>query len=206
MKEELLKKCLTYDFEKLFKRKGYNYFTKGTYNLNIIAVRSNNNNKVTNEFDDVLVVIYNTQVKQNKRQAYFITTEPGLYYTKDKLFNSKGTSILVPDQYKGTWKIGKHKGKYKALVQAKPVRVYRDANKDDVFDLLPETIEQGIFGINIHRSNEFGESAKVNKWSAGCQVFKRVEDFKAFLLLCDKQAALYGNSFTYTLINEEDLV
>lgn len=202
----LLRKCETYDFEKLFKDKGYAYFKTGAYNLNIIGVRSNNNNRVTNDFDDVIVVIYNTAAGHSKRFTAFITTEPGLYYLSRNLSTSKGTAILVPAQYRGCWEIGKHKGKYNALCQKKAVKVYRDKNRDEIYDLNPQTIESGIFGINIHKSAAFGESTKVDQWSAGCQVFRRAEEFKSFMRLCEEQKARYGNSFTYTLINETDLL
>ena len=43
MKTGLFTKCTTYNFQKLFKDKGYAWFTKGSYNLNIIGIRSNNN-------------------------------------------------------------------------------------------------------------------------------------------------------------------
>lgn len=206
MSTALYNKCLKYDFEKLFKKKGYAYFTKGAYNLNIIGVRSNNNNKVTNKYDDYLVLIWNTPTGQTRRQLYSITTEPGLYYMNKNLLNPKGTAILVPGQYRGCWQIGKHKGKYFALCQKKPVKVYRDGNHDEVYDLKPETIETGIFGINIHRSDELKVCVNVNAWSAGCQVFQYSSGFKSFMQYCEKQKELYGNSFTYTLINEEDLV
>ena len=58
---------------------------------------------------------------------------------------------------------------------------------------------------NIHRSNPYTESYVVNKWSAGCQVFKKVEDYEKFMDLCGESAKIYGNSFTYTLIDEKDL-
>ena len=57
MKTKVHIKCKSFDFEKLFEKKGYAYFNKGNYNLNIIGVRSNQNNKVTNKYDDCLVVI-----------------------------------------------------------------------------------------------------------------------------------------------------
>ena len=152
MKTSLLTKCTAYNFEKLFKEKGYAWFTKGNYNLNIVGVRSNNNNKITNQYDDILVVDYNTGTC-HKRVCYTITTEPGKYYMHN-LGNPKGTAILVPGQYRGCWQIGLHRGKYKALCQKKEVKVYRDNNKTLIYDINPETIDNGIFGINIHRSNE----------------------------------------------------
>lgn len=205
IKTGLYSKCLTYDFKKLFKSKGYTWFDKGAYNLNIIGIRKNNpNNKITNLYDDILIVDYNTEVG-HKRQLFNITTEPGAYYMK-KVSNPIGTAILVPNQYRGTWKIGLHRGKYKALVQYKPVSVYRDGNKDDIYDLEPTSIQNGLFGINIHRSNETWTRNTIDQYSAGCQVFNNPTDFNSFLRLCEKQKERYGNSFTYTLVNEDDLI
>lgn len=206
MKTNLYRKCIACDFEKLFKTKGYAYFTKGAYNLNIIGVRSENNNKVTNRFDDLLVLIYNTPTGENKRQIYTITTDPGYYYMVKTLGNVKGTAILVPGQYRGCWQIGSHRGKYKALCQSKSVKVYRDGNRDDIYDMNPKTIDSGIFGINIHRAEENRIRETIDSYSAGCQVFNSNLEFQAFMRFCEKQKELYGNSFTYTLIDEKDLV
>lgn len=202
MKTSLFEKAITYNFEKLFKDKGYVWFDKGNYNLNIIGIRSNNN-IVTNKYDDIIVIDYNTDIC-HKRVCYTITTEPGKYYMQN-VANSKGTAILVPGQYRGCWKLGLHRGKYKALCQAKEVKVYRDNNKDMIYDMSPETIDKGIFGINIHRSNETWTRNTIDKYSAGCQVFNDPVEFNSFIRLCEKQRKLYGNSFTYTLINEEDM-
>ena len=203
MKTGLLTKCAAYNFEKLFKEKGYAWFTKGNYNLNIVGIRSNNNNKVTNQYDDILVVDYNTG-NGHKRVCYTITTEPGKYYMQN-FDNPKGTAILVPGQYRGCWQIGLHRGKYKALCQKKEVKVYRDGNKNMTYDMTSESINKGIFGINIHRSNEAWTRKTIDRYSAGCQVFNNHIEFNAFMRLCEEQRKLYGNSFTYTLINEEDM-
>lgn len=197
--------CTYADYEKIFREKGYAYFTRGQYNLNIIGIRSDNKNKVTNLFDDLFVVIYKTPTGKWQRATYPITTEPGSYYMIKKLLNPKGTSILVPGQYRGCWELGKHQGKYKALVQKKPIKVYRDGNKDEIYDMDSNRIDSGVFGINIHRSNEYITSTFVNAYSAGCQVFANPNDFKKFIALCEKQRELYGNSFTYTLLNESDV-
>ena len=204
MKTGLFNKLKTYDFEELFKKKGYAYFTNGNYNLNIIVVRSNNGNKVTNLYDDFLVVIYKTSDEWT-RKIYTITTEPGRYYMMQNIINPKGTAILKPNQYRGCWQIAKHKGKYKALCQKKAVQVYRDNNKNNVYDLLPRTLDTGIFGINIHRSSQWATRETVDKYSAGCQVFNDPTQFNSFMRLCEKQKELYGNSFTYTLLDENDL-
>ena len=197
--------CTYADYESILKNKDYSYFTRGAYNLNIIGIRKDNKNKVTNLYDDLLVVIYKSPSGKEQRVAYPITTEPGLYYMTKQLLNHKGTSIIVPGQYRGCWELGKHQGKYKALVQKKSVKVYRDGNKDEIYNMDSNRIDTGVFGINIHRSNEFIKTTFVNSYSAGCQVFADPRDFKRFIALCDKQRELYGNSFTYTLLNESDI-
>ena len=204
MKSQLYSKCKSCDFEKLFKNKGYAYFKNGYYNLNIIGVRSNQNNKITNRYDDYLVVIYNTKTGW-KRQIFNITTEPGLKLMQCPS-NSKGTAILAPGQYRNTYKIDKHRGKYDALCQRnKVVKVYRDGNKDTKYDYNPNSVDVGMFGINIHRSNEFWTRNTVDGYSAGCQVFNDPKEFNTFMVLVKKSAAIFGNNFTYTLINEEDI-
>lgn len=205
MKTQLRAKCLTYDFKTLFEKKGYAFFTKGNYNVNIIGIRSNQDGKVTNAYDDLLIVDYNTETG-HKRQIYTITTEPGLSLMK-KPSNSKGTAILVPGQYRGVYKVDLHNGKYKALCQRLgSVKVYRDDNKDNIYDYNPGSIDTGWFGINIHRSNETWTRNTIDNYSAGCQTFNDPKEFAAFMRIIEKSKAIYGNKFTYTLINEEDLV
>lgn len=202
IKSNLYNKIQRCDFKKVFAKKGYAFFTKGVYNLNIIGVRANNN-KVTNRFDDFIVVIYSTNNKDNCMVAFPATTEPGITYMQNPM-NGKGAAILPEGQYRGTWKWGFHKNKYRALVQCKPITVYRDKNKDDKYDLDPKTFDKGMFGINIHKAGE--ASQYVNNWSAGCQVIAKETDYNTFINLCKKQMASgHGDTFTYTLINENDL-
>lgn len=196
-------KLALYDFEKLFRNKGYIYFTKGAYNLNIIGIRTNNNNKVTNIFDDFIVIDYKLPSGCKKRIVYEATTDPGKYYMLNPM-NCNGTAIMVPGQYRGAYEIGKHNGKYRALCQKKPIKVYRDKNKDLIYNLDPKTIEEGIFGCNIHKA---GNSSKyVDNWSAGCQVLAKALDFNNLMYLANKQIESgNGNTFTYTLLTEDDL-
>lgn len=205
MNRSLYTKCVNFDFETLFKEKGYAFFTKGEYNLNIIGIRANTNGDITNKFDDILVVDYNTKVC-HKRHIYSITTDPGKYYM-DRPAISKGTAILIPNQYRGVYRIDKHNGKYDAICQRLgPVKVYRDRNKDNKYDFDYKTIEEGYFGINIHRSHEYVIKSTIDKYSAGCQVFDNPKDFIAFMTICKRAKEIWGNKFTYTLIEEKDLV
>ena len=176
----------------------YAVFEEGDWNLNIIGVRKRFG--TPNKFDDTMVVCY----KKNglwQEERWQITTDPGLYHLHNPS-RIEGTAILCPGQYRGAWKLGLHRKTYKALVQRKPVKVFRDASKNSILDMDPNTVQEGLFGINIHRSNAKGSSTIVNKWSAGCQVFSSIYDYLDLIHLCEKQEALGYSNFTYTLIDE----
>lgn len=189
--------------EKAVKAKGYTWF-EGTkdYDLNIVGVRNSaTGNKVTNVFDDKITVSYKLNGEWQFHE-WNATTDPGKKGVME-YHNAAGVARLVEGQYRGSHSIGLHQGKYKALKQAKPVKVYRDPNRDLTYD---ETkIAEGIFGINIHRSSATGTSTYVENWSEGCQVFATVTDFDKFMALCEKASEIHGNSFTYTLIESSDL-
>ena len=171
--------------------KKYAFFEGGEYNLNIIGIRnSSTGSKVTNAFDDKLVVAYQVAGAWVIKE-YPITTD-----------NGGGTARLVCNQYRGSHAIGLHQGKYEALRQVAPVTVYRDFTKDGIYQT--DKTETGVFGINIHKAGV--DSTRVDDWSHGCQVFKRVADFNEFMLLAKKAATFHGNRFTYTLIESKDLV
>lgn len=205
MSKDLKSKLQTYNFKKLFEKKGYAFFTKGNYNVNIIGVRSNQNNKVTNLYDDYLILDYNDE-KGHQRKIWNITTEPGAKLMKAPS-NSKGTAILVPGQYRGVYAVDLHRGKYNALCQRLgPVKVYRDNNKDMIYDLNPTKIDTGYFGINIHRSDATWTRNTIDGYSAGCQVFNNPNSFNEFMSIIMKAKLMFGNKFTYTLITEDDLV
>ena len=181
---------------------GYSFFTKGNYNVNIIGVR--NPNLVANSFDDTMICAYKVK-DQWVLKEWQITTDAGTYWLENPL-NVKGCALLVPNQYRGVYKIDKHRNKYYALCQRNgEVEVYRDDTKDQILNFDDATKQWGYFGINIHRSNPYSESTSVDKWSAGCQVFKKVDDFNEFMTICNKAREEWSNSFTYTLIKQEDL-
>lgn len=188
--------------------KGYKYFAgDGDYDVNIIGVRnSETKNRVTNAFDDCMTLSYKVDGEWHFH-CYKCTTDPGTHWMAN-LLNEKGVAILKPGQYRGAYKIRKHQGKYDALCQRAPVKVYRDKNKDHVYDLTEDHVHEGIFGINIHRATakKGGKSWRVDKWSAGCQVIASNDDWREFLGVCRKAAGIWGNKFTYTLIESNDIV
>lgn len=180
------------------KEAGHAIFTVGFYNLNIVGIRSEE--RTAGDFDDKLAVAYKDENGWVAR--YFkITTDPGVGFLNTPM-HSGGTAVLIPGQYRGAYKIGRHRGQYEALVQHNgPVRVWRDANKDDEIDMLPDTESEGYFGINIHRATSHTVAVSNNYASAGCQVFADPSEFDFFMTLCESQAIHNGwDTFTYTLL------
>ena len=176
---------------------GHTVFERGEYNLNIIGIRSKDHK--ANSFDDRICVVFRDENGWITR-TWECTTEPGLYWLENP-GNVKGTAVLVPGQYRGVYKIDKHRGKYDALCQrGGTVKTYRDSNKDDIVDLDVQSITEGMYGINIHKAGT--DSTQVNKWSAGCQVFSHSKDFDEFMSICYAAKEKWGNSFSYTLIDE----
>ena len=98
--------------EKTLKNKGYAYFENGEYNLNIVGIRNSDTGKrVTNQFDDWMTLSY----KENGVWKYLEWP-----CTVD---NGDGTARLVEGQYRGSFTIGLHQGKYTALKQCKQLQV-----------------------------------------------------------------------------------
>ncbi len=183
------------------KAKGYAWFEGAKdYDVNIVGVRnSSTGNAVTNAFDDTMTWSYKVNGEW-KFHTWPCTTDPGTKGVKE-FHNAAGVARLVEGQYRGSHTLGLHQGKYEALKQAKPVKVYRDANRDMTYD--ESKIQEGVFGINIHKAG--ADSTYVENWSEGCQVFKRAADFEEFMTIIRKAKDVHGNSFTYTLINSADI-
>jgi hypothetical protein len=193
-----------YGLRQIYLNKNYAFFDSNKpYNLNIFGVRSME--IVANRFDDIIGVCYRDAQLEWRIEYWQGTTDTGAYWLRNPM-NVDGTAILVPDQYRGAWKLGLHRGKYLALIQAQPVRVYRDDNLDEILDYDAQSVQEGLYGINIHRGSERNVSYLVNKWSAGCQVVANPENFHDLITLCERQKSLYGDSFTYTLFEQVDFM
>ena len=197
-------RVLAGELKEVIESKGYSFFDGGlTLNVNIIGIRSNEEN--ANKFDDALYLVYRDSNKQWCVHCYQITCDPGNKYLKWPI-NENGAAILVPGQYRGVYRIAKHRGVYDALCQrGGAVQVWRDDNRDVILDHDVSSIMEGMYGINIHRASKHGEVDSVNGYSAGCQVFKKSTDFNEFMRVIKKSSDKFGNSFTYTLLEEDDI-
>lgn len=183
--------------QSIFNQQGYRLYIR-PYELNIVGIRSAQTE--SNRFDDQIHVFYKTNTFQWEYHIFKATTDPGTFWLRNPM-SPQGTAILAEGQYVNAYQIGFHQNKYKALVQRGAVTVIRDYDRNAVLDFMNGRREKGLFGINIHRAFVQGKAKVIDKFSAGCQVFESAENFAKFLALCDKHKELYGNAFTYTLID-----
>lgn len=142
---------------------------------------------------------------QKTLYTFTATTDPGTYYLNNPI-NKDGTAILVPNYYKNIWAIDLHRGSYEALCQRLgPVDIYRDNDLDDQVEKT-ESIQSGFFGINLHRASRWSIVNKINKFSAGCQVIQDPAAFEIIMELARKHRDIYGNKFSYILLEEEQIL
>jgi hypothetical protein len=189
--------------------KGYKWFnddSNKSYDVNIVGIRnSSTGKKVTNVFDDFITISFKDENGTWQFYQWAATTDPGKKSMLEwkKMGITGGCARLLAGQWRTTWIIDKHQGKYDALCQRlAKVKVYRDADLDLEYD--EDKVTEGIYGINIHKSGQ--DSTWVENWSAGCQVFKRVKDFDEFMKICKRATKIHGNKFSYTLLESKDII
>ena len=182
----------------------YQVFDAGAYDLNLIGIRSSNRN--AGSFDDLFCVAFKDEEGIWTTHWFACTCDPGLPWMASPS-REDGTAILVPGQHRSSWGLGLHRQKYEALCQrvtGKDLPVYRDGNKDTVLDMDPDSIEFGMFGINIHRASGTRIAPKVGKYSAGCIVIQSPIDFDKLIELCHKQIEHHPTwtTFSFTLLED----
>lgn len=164
-----------------------------------------------NTFDDKIYLFHGS----NFISVITGTTNAGsdgiLNYAKEKL---KGVFVWKTDEwYYDVWSSLNwdmktpylHKGKMKALRQAKSVKGYRDSNKNKRIEEGNNLVE-GIFGLNFH-TNTYKKSLWgkfknwfIGGWSWGCVVSNDPEKYYNEFL-----SRLYNQKFiTYVLIKEKN--
>jgi len=187
------------------KKLGYEIDSR-PYKLNIVGIR---NPKIAepNNYEDNIAYFYYDDRGNLKGKVAEGTTTPSVYYLQDPIEGAVGgTAILKQGQYKDTYKIGLHRGKYEALIQSKPVTVIRDDDRNSILNYFGKEYT-GLYGINIHRSTaSFASQDKIGPDSAGCQVFRNRDDFNEMMNLAKQSRDRYGNNFTYTLIDQREQV
>lgn len=117
-----------------------------------------------NKASDFAIYLQNQEIKE----IMPCTTRAGDYYVFNPITwgGITGTAVLAEGFYPKMWEgiISKRFGFYSPeLVQVRPVKIYRDGNKDRKIDR--DKTQEGLFGINMHTQ---GAIFAVDNWSAGC--------------------------------------
>jgi hypothetical protein len=167
----------------LLKRRGFTIYTR-PFELNIVGLRNKNVRHA-----DEIHVFYKINAKNWNYHIYEGITDP-FYLSKGK----PSSSILLKEgQYADTFEIGRHREKFTALVETKPVVVLE--NNDRASSLSAGKTKKGNFNIDIIPAAAFKDGDE------GCQLLLGDENFTELIVLCKKHAELYGNHFTYSLID-----
>jgi len=120
------------------------------------------------------------------------TTEPGLFYTYNRM-NPKGAfRIKLNEQFRDCWRIGRHFTQ-DALVQIGTITGHRDNNQDGkrTNDLLDTG---NYFHVNQHTTSNAPNF--VGRWSAGCLVGRFPSTHARFMTILRGS----GNKFFDTVV------
>jgi len=192
--------------------KGYKFYV-GHLNINLIFERTSN--VYTNEFTDLLHIVYQEN-KENKIISLNCTTKPGLYgghaVMNPKNINGvTGVACIVPGQYLSSHSLidnpkelsfYNYPFNYPFLGQIKALKMWRDFDKDNQIDKVQE--QSSVSGINFHiMSQKELDGTKVNNWSEGCFGCSKT-NFNIAMSLLQKGAKIYGPKFTITLMETND--
>jgi len=134
-----------------------------------------------NKFDDTFYLCRAKNGNFEIIDSYPITTDPGTYYLQHPM-RPEGCAIMEEGIYVDAYARGLH-FKREALVQVGKIKVYRDNDKDNILDMDPETLQEGLFAINIHE--QFQVDDVIGADSAACWVFFKKADLQRVLKIVD---------------------
>jgi hypothetical protein len=169
--------------------------------INLVGVRGFWHGEVVsntfNLYNDTIFALWIDEEERTHMESFDASCDPGRLAKPTE----KGVAHLMEGQY--FFSKGLHRGQYRALSQASPVRVKRYF--DDDRERLKPYLDEGFFGINIHCG---GISDEVNNWSAGCQIIKggvKGPQWSRFEHLIYEVASPGQKRFRYSLLRGESL-
>jgi len=125
---------------------------------------------ITNRYDDTMLVYGQKGFGERFSAVYPMSTQPGLksFWLSCYRPRNEGCPVVQAGQY--AYERGLHKQKYQAIRQAGPVVALRDIDQDANIEPDSDRWDYPRWtGINIHAG---GSSARVDYYSAGCQVIQ----------------------------------
>lgn len=162
----------------------------------LLGVQSNED--TYNHFDDKFYLFKGIKFIQVVQGTTNAGTTGIKNYSK---YNRKGVAVIKTDEwYYDLWKFGYHKGKMPALKQFKPIKYFRDWNKNLKIEEIGKMYE-GIIGVNFHtvsyQNNLSFWRKLIGGWSVGCQVVNHVGKYFQILNKVKNQKTV-----SYCLIKE----
>lgn len=185
---------------------GYQLFTnRGQRNIFYIEGMNTDgqlNDDRLNQFNDVRFVLDHQFKLLGNWSA---TTEPGRWYTQNPM-NPKGAARAAFGQYTA-WSVGVHGNSepHEALVQVRPISVWRDRNKDGFRN--NDKSDTGLFGINQHWGYDL-PLTDIGKASAGCLVGRTRQGHREFMAIVKSDVRFRSDRnfvFTSTIIPGDKL-
>ncbi|MEA5506027.1 peptidoglycan-binding domain-containing protein [Halotia wernerae UHCC 0503] len=179
------------------------------YNIVYIEGMNGNwslNSDASNQFNDRRIVIEVVDGVPKIVDHWQATSEPGAYYTYNPM-NPEGAARIKFGQYKA-WAVGMHGNadRHEALVQVRPITVYRDFNKD--FQRTGDKTDIGFFYVNQHWGYD-APSNDIKNASAGCLVGRMRQGHREFMAIIKQDRRYVANNdyvFYTTIIPGDDLV
>lgn len=161
------------------------------------------NPDLIDQWNDTIAIIQYIDGKPTFSHLAEGTTEPGLSSTMSKqAARLGGVARIAIGFHKEKWRIGFHKSdkSHPALVQAAPITVHRDRNKDGKRTGDPVTTD--VAGLNWHGTRPGLRPIRVGGFSAGCVVQRFWGDLLIFMGKVAEHQMLYGTQlFSATVVD-----
>jgi hypothetical protein len=127
------------------------------------------------------------------------TTEPGRSATfSESAKKNGGVARVMFGQYLSKWKMGWHKGKQPALVQAAPLKVHRDSDRNGI---RPKDPIDFATGINHHTTSKKYKGQSIGNYSEGCLVGREYDKHLQFIALLKTDPRYIANkNFLFSAI------
>lgn len=179
---------------------GFRVF-RGVESINLVGFRSLS--RKAGAFDDWICTVMLSAAGEWVTKWYPATTDPGVPWMLSPM-NPAGAAVVAHGQIIGAFTMGIHLGIYRCLVQAKPIGVLRDDNRNELID-PPQGLDVGWHAIQLHRASAFATLPEVGKFSAGCQVVQDADDYDDLISDVDLSMLRHGPTVSYTLIDVAQL-
>jgi hypothetical protein len=161
------------------------------------------NADLPDQWNDTIAIIQFVEGKPTFTHLAQGTSEPGLSSTMSKhAARLGGVARIAIGWHKDKWRIGFHQknSHHPALVQAAPITVHRDRNRDG--KRIADPITMDVQGLNWHSTRPNLKPVRVGGFSAGCIVGRDWNLHIDFIVKCRAMQLMHGNDlFSGTVVD-----